>query len=277
MPDPGTAPLGLFDDQGVRMPKVSGQITLSRHDGGMVTGIASGRTDFSGTVIERVTQSKMTKLRKWQSRIRISGRRDRRAYEILGRVSDICNALSLPKMVLETASLTYRNLENTVDLKNKSMVGVASVMVYMGCKKCDAIRSMDEIVSSICLQKDVRSKTKLANRYYRTLVLETGNPRSEPIPIDKYISKISNISESGGHVERLALQLAHKTKNQDISNGRDPSGLAAAYLCIASMLLSSDNIQRDIAEASGVTDVTVRSRCKDILSTYDIHITLNHS
>lgn len=275
MPDPGTSPLGTFGDQDIRLPKVSGQVTLSRHDGGIITSIAASRTDFSGNVIERVTQSKMTKLRKWQSRIRINGSRDRRTSDILHKITDICNVLSLPKMVLETASLTYRNLDSVADLKNKSVIGIASVMVYMGCKKCDAIRSMSEIVSSICPQKDVRLKTKLANRYYRTLVLETGSPRSEPIPIEKYISKISNMSDSGGYAERLALQLARKAKNQDISNGRDPGGLAAAYLCIASMLLSSDNIQRDIAEASGVTEFTVRCRCKEILSTYDIRITLN--
>ena len=277
MPDPVMSSLGLFDDQGKRMPRVSGQLTLSQHDMGVMTGIASGSTDFSGNVIARVTQSKMTKLRRWQNRIRINGNRDRRTFEVLNKVSDICNALSLPKTVLESASLIYRNLNGTVDLKNKSTVAIACAMVYMGCKKCDAIRSMQELVGAICPQKEVRLKTRLANRYYRTLVLETGSPRSEPIPIDKYISKISNISETGGHAERLALRLAHKTKNQDISNGRDPGGLAAAYLCIASMLLSPDNIQRDITEASGVTNVTVRGRCKAILSTYDIRITLNPS
>lgn len=275
IPDPVMSSLGLFE-QGNSMPRVSGQLTLSKHDMGVMTNIASGSTDFSGNVIARVTQSKMTKLRRWQSRIRINGTRDRRTFDVLNKVSDVCNALSLPKTVLESASLLYRNLDGTVDLKNKSTVAVACAMVYMGCKKCDAIRSMHELVGAVCPQKEVRLKTRLANRYYRILVLETGS-RPEPISIDKYISKISNISEIGGHAERLALRLAHKTKNQDISNGRDPSGLAAAYLCIASMLLSPDNIQQDITEASGVTNVTVRGRCKAILSTYDIRVTLNPS
>ncbi|MXX20661.1 MAG: transcription factor IIB [Cenarchaeum sp. SB0665_bin_23] len=277
MPDPETAPLGLFDDKGTRLPRVSGQVTLARHDNGMLTAIAPGGTDFSGNIIERVTQSKMVKLRKWQNRIRINNNADRRAFDILKQITDICSALSLPKTVLETSSLTYRSLSTATDLKNKSTVGLACVMVFMGCKKCEALRSMQEIVSAACPPKEVRLKTKLANRYYRTLVLATGNPRSEPIPLDKYISKISNLAESGGRAERLALQLAHKTKNKYITNGRDPNGLASAYLCIASMLLNVNNAQRDISEASGVTDVTVRCRSKEILSMYDIRITLDPS
>lgn len=274
IPDSGVTLLGSYDDKDRKTPRASGRLTFAQHDFGITTGIAPSKTDFSGNAIKRVTQSKMSQLRKWQHRIRLEGSRERRVAVILSKVSDICGTLSLPQTVLETASLIYRNLDSTVDLKNKSIPAIASAVVYMACKKCDAIRSMQELIETVCPPREVRTKTKLANRYYRVLVLETGSPRTTLMPLDKYISKISNISDSGGRAERLALRLARKTKNQEISSGRDPHGLAAAYLCIATMLLIPENVQRDIAEAAGVTEVTVRSRCKEILSAYDIRITL---
>lgn len=273
----GPTHLNSFESGDPKMARGAGQTTYTRHDMGLATSIDPAPRDFSGNLIERTIQTKMTQLRKWQHRIRVTGSRDRRMSGILIKVGDICNSLALPKTVLETASLIYRNLDGMVDLRNKSIPAIASAVVYMACKKCDVIRSMEEIVARSCPSKEVRSKTRLANRYYRVLVIETGSPRSDPMPLDKYISKISNMSESGGRAERLALRLARKTENHEISSGRDPHGVAAAYLCIASMLLGPSNVQRDIVDAAGVTEVTVRSRCKEILSKYDIRITLSPS
>ena len=44
----------------------------------------------------------------------------------------------------------------------------------MACKQCDVVRSLEEICRGICPSKDVKSKTKLAARYYRTMVMEMG-------------------------------------------------------------------------------------------------------
>ena len=46
------------------------------------------------------------------------------------------------------------------------------------------------------------------------------------------------------------------------------------YLYIASILLGQSVLQRDISSVSGVTEVTIRNRCKEILSGFKLKVTL---
>lgn len=71
-------------------------------------------------------------------------------------------------------------------------------------------------------------------------------------------------------IERLALEIAKKTENHLLSDGKSPNGIAAAYLYLASILLGVNILQMDISKLAGVTEVTIRNRCKDILTSYKI-------
>jgi len=75
-------------------------------------------------------------------------------------------------------------------------------------------------------------------------------------------------------VERLSLEIAEKTKDRNLADGKAPNGIAAAYLYIASILLGQSVLQRDISSVSGVTEVTIRNRCKEILSCFKLKVTL---
>ncbi len=75
-------------------------------------------------------------------------------------------------------------------------------------------------------------------------------------------------------VERLSLEIAEKTKYRNMADGKAPNGIAAAYLYIASILLGQSVLQRDISSVSGVTEVTIRNRCKEILSGFKLKVTL---
>jgi transcription initiation factor TFIIB len=76
-------------------------------------------------------------------------------------------------------------------------------------------------------------------------------------------------------VERLAIDIAHKTDDHLLADGKAPNGLAAAYIYIASILLGFNILQRDISSLSGVTEVTIRNRCKDILTYFKLTVTVN--
>jgi len=101
------------------------------------------------------------------------------------------------------------------------------------------------------------------------------NPNSrisniQNIGISQYISKLANLSNFDTKIERLALEIAKKTENHLLSDGKSPNGIAAAYLYISSILLGVNILQMDISKLAGVTEVTIRNRCKDILTNYKI-------
>ena len=262
----------------MKLARATGQTTYAQHDLGIATEISIGSTDFSGKKINAETANQMHRLGKWQQRVRVSSSRDRRLSNVLGRVSEICQSCSLPKNVTETASIIYRSLDGkNIQVKGKSVLSISAAVVYMACKRCDVIRSLEEILKEVCHPRDVKSKTKLASRYYRTLVIELDTVTTPIITMDKYISKIANMTNTDTRIERLSLEIAEKTKDRNIADGKAPNGIAAAYLYIASILLGQSVLQRDISSVSGVTEVTIRNRCKEILTSFKLNVTLRPS
>ena len=259
----------------MKLARATGQTSYSQHDLGITTEISIGTKDFSGKKISAEMSNQMHRIGKWQPRVRVSSSRERRLSNILGRISEICQNCSLPKNVIETASMIYRSLDGkNIQVKGKSVDSISAAVVYMACKQCDVIRSLDEILREVCHASKIKSKTKLASRYYRTLVMELGTNTAPIVTMDKYISKIANMTKTDTRVERLSLEIAEKTKDRNLADGKAPNGIAAAYLYIASILLGQNIIQRDVSSVSGVTEVTIRNRCKEILSAFKLKVTL---
>ena len=169
----------------------------------------------------------------------------------------------------------YRNIDGQINIKGKSVEGIAAAILFMACKQCGVIRTIEEIARGTSPTK--KPKTKLASRYYRTMVIETGHANTPAVAMEKYISKFANKAQVDSKVMRLALKMAEKTKNATIIDGRSPHGIAAAYLYIASTLLGHGILQREISAVADVTEVTIRNRCKEILTNYSMVIALRPS
>ena len=235
-------------------------------------------TDYSGKKINSEMMGQMKRIGQWQKRVRISSSRERRLSNVLTKISEICRVNSLPKNVLETASLIYRSLDGkNIKVKGKSVVSISAAVVYMACKRCEVVRSLDEIVREFCQPKEVKAKTKLASKYYRTMAMELDLTHVPLVTTEKYISKIANMTNTDVKVERLAIEISKKTKDRYLSDGKAPNGIAAAYLYVASILLGQSVLQRDASTVSGVTEVTIRNRCKEILTNYKLSVTLRPS
>ena len=278
MADYGPEAKGSELEDKMKLARATGQTTFSQHDLGIATEISIGAKDFSGKRINSQVASQMNNLRQWQKRVRVSSARERRLSNVLTRIGETCQSCGLSKNVLETASMIYRSLDGkNIEVKGKSVASISAAVVYMACKQCDVVRSLDEIIRGICVPKDVKSKTRLAARYYRTLVMELGTSVTPTVTMDKYISKIANVTKTDVRVERLALEIAQKTDDQNLADGKAPNGIAAAYLYVASVLLGQNVLQRDMSSVSGVTEVTIRNRCKEMLTSYKLKVTLRPS
>jgi len=99
------------------------------------------------------------------------------------------------------------------------VISISAAVVYMACKQCDVIRSLEEILREVVIPRDVNSQTKLASRYYRMLVMELGTSTAPVVTMDKYISKIANMTNIDTRVERLSLDIAAITKDRNLADG----------------------------------------------------------
>jgi transcription initiation factor TFIIB len=306
-----------------RISRASGAMSFSQHDYGLRTEIGSGSKDYGGKAINSQMAEHLTNLRKWHSRIRVSSSKDRRLANVLSKITETCSNLSLPKILIETAAMIYRNYEKNKEAKGKSVSCISAATIYLACKRCSIVRSLNEIVEATGISSNDRSTLKLASKYYRMMSMELGiyndnfgeqdnqnnqsqnNDKSQTsfflsnyqliktndktsitkpkymakgisnfLSIDQYIAKLVNLAKLDTRIERLAIDLAHKTSKNLLVDGKSPNGIAAAYIYLSSVLLGMNILQIDVSGLAGVTEVTIRNRCKEILCSSKIIITI---
>jgi transcription initiation factor TFIIB len=94
-------------------------------------------------------------------------------------------------------------------------------------------------------------------------------PVADPVhSIPKIASKIA-INEK---TQQTAIKLLHNAEEKKIIAGKDPQGMAAAAIYIACVIEGEKKTQKEIAEAAGVTEVTVRNRYKGLRSSFNLEI-----
>jgi len=89
------------------------------------------------------------------------------------------------------------------------------------------------------------------------------------MPIDdpiKYVAKIATKAGISQTTQNRAIKILEKAKEQKAVVGKAPIGMAASALYVASMMNPDEKktTQKALAEAAGVTEVTIRNRYKGL-------------
>ncbi len=91
-----------------------------------------------------------------------------------------------------------------------------------------------------------------------------------PDPMN-YVPKLITKLNLPGEMQTSVFEVLQKAKDHEgLITGRDPRGLAAGAIYIASILTDNRVTQREIASAAGVTEVTVRNRYKELVRKLEI-------
>jgi transcription initiation factor TFIIB len=129
--------------------------------------------------------------------------------------------------------------------------------IYIACREGGASRTL----ADIAVITDIKRKT--ISRGYRLLINELGitMPLIDPI---KCIGKIANKAKLSEKTKRMAIDTMNKLVEKGISAGKAPMGLAATVLYLSCLTNGERVTQTDIAQAAGVTEVTIRNRVKEL-------------
>ncbi|MGB8035623.1 MAG: hypothetical protein WCF03_17550 [Nitrososphaeraceae archaeon] len=87
----------------------------------------------------------------------------------------------------------------------------------------------------------------------------------------KCIVKVANKANLSEKTKRHAMSIMNDISNKEISAGKDPMGLAATVLYLASLKTDEKITQLDISTAAGIAIVTLRNRLRDLRSQLDFH------
>jgi transcription initiation factor TFIIB len=255
------------DEQRAKRARVGAPLTFTIHDKGLSTMIDWHDRDIYGKRISPGQKAQIYRLRKWQRRIRVSDATERNLAFALSEISKIANSLSLPKNILETASVIYRKAVKERLIRGRSIQGVTAAAIYVACRQCGLARTLDEIAQASSISK------KEVGRSYRFLVKEL-DYFIPPLRPSQYVTKFSNQLTMQGKVEEIAHKILTAAKELKLTSGRGPTGIAAAASYIASVLTGERKTQREIAEIAQVTEVTIRNRYKELVERLQFVISL---
>ncbi|NON61629.1 transcription initiation factor IIB family protein [Acidianus sp. RZ1] len=210
-------------------------------------------------------RAKAMRLRKLQLRSRIGTSEQRNLVKAMTVLERIANQLGLPKSVKEEASIIYRKALDKKLIKGRSIEEVMAASVYAACRKDKIPITIAEIVRTTSVNKKEIAKA------YRLLLKEnvTDVPASDP---KYYVVKIASLLGLSGKTMSAALEIVDKAKNSGITSGKDPASIAAASIYIASSLNGERRSQREISEVSGVTQVTIRNRYREIAKEVGVEV-----
>ncbi|MDP9488741.1 MAG: transcription initiation factor IIB [Thermoproteota archaeon] len=233
--------------------------SLAVHDMNLSTIIGKTNKDSAGQLIDSGMQARMNRLRIWDSRTMYrdsSSRNFTTAFVLLGKLKD---KLSLTPSIIEKTAYTYRKVQEDGLIRGRTIGAVLVACLYITCREQGVSRTIDELAEASNIRR------KAIAKIYRDIVfhLERKIPQ---VNCFQCIDKIANKIELNEITTRHARDLMKKVLEQEFSAGKDPMGFAGAVLYVSLQMEGKTVRQIDIAEAAGVTEVTIRNRAKELKS-----------
>nr|CAA50006.1 transcription factor IIB [Pyrococcus woesei] len=251
-----------FDaSQRERRSRTGAPESILLHDKGLSTEIGIDRS-LSGLMRE-----KMYRLRKWQSRLRVSDAAERNLAFALSELDRITAQLKLPRHVEEEAARLYREAVRKGLIRGRSIESVMAACVYAACRLLKVPRTLDEIADIARVDK------KEIGRSYRFIARNLNlTPKKLFVKPTDYVNKFADELGLSEKVRRRAIEILDEAYKRGLTSGKSPAGLVAAALYIASLLEGEKRTQREVAEVARVTEVTVRNRYKELVEKLKIKV-----
>jgi transcription initiation factor TFIIB len=265
MMDKGPEWRAFTQEEKASRSRVGVPTSYSVHDKGLSTAISQVDRDAFGRKLPLSTRLQMWRLRKWQIRSRVHSSIDRNLAQAMAELDRLSDKVFIPQPTKEKAAVTYRKALDKGLVRGRSIAAIAAAALYAACRGSGTPRTLREIAeASLVDKKDVA-------RCYRLLLreLDVHMPIADPLT---YVSKIAERTGISGKTQGLAIQILRIARKKRAAAGKDPMGLAAAALYIACLQNNEKKTQKDIAEAAGVTEVTVRNRYKTLKKQLDLEL-----
>jgi transcription initiation factor TFIIB len=221
--------------------------------GGAVISLMKPDMGLASTIGER---RRAGKLGIWAARTMYTQRQWSLA-KALRFIDTYVDKLGLDRTAAERAAYMYRKAVGRGLQRGRTARSLAAASVYASCREAGIPRTLNSVAEAANLGR------KNLARDYRVLVkiLELKMPIVGP---ERYVPKIAATLRIDERTKRQAYSILAAARRNGLVAGKDPKGLAASALYLASGPGTRGRSQADFARASGVTEVTLRSRAHQL-------------
>jgi len=244
-----------FDEsQRSKRVRTGAPLTPTKHDHGITTEIGKGRGELFKVLPKKRAQ--YYRLAKWHKRLIKS--KDRNLSFAFSELQRLVSQLGLSPAVHEKVARLYERAANESLVRGRSTESIISALLYTTCREQGAPRTLDEISKASGISRRDIGKT------YRYIARKL-TIRILPAKAQDYVPRFGSLLGLTERVQVKAVKILDEAGELDVTSGKGPIGVASAALYIAAVLEGEKKTQREVADAIGVTEVTIRNRYKEII------------
>jgi len=170
----------------------------------------------------------------------------------------LCFNLNIPSHIKnETISLYKKSFKANL-LKGRSISGMIAACLYFVSKKLNTPVIFKEIIYESTADAEIIKKC------YKALIKKFKLPHHNVNPL-LFVPRYSSALDLDIETQQLVVKiLTHLLKNNEF-DGKNPMGLCGGAIYFAAKLKGKKITQKQVAKKVGITDLTLRSRYKEII------------
>lgn len=166
--------------------------------------------------------------------------------------------LKMPEYSEKEAARVYRECAEKGITVARPAENVIAGCIYIACRIYGLPKSLNEVSAKTNISKKVLGKMyKLISRKLKITI----RPLS---PID-FISRFAGTLDISAKAETQAVKIYEKFVKLELTSGKSPVSMAATSLYLSAMMNGEKVTQQKMAETSGITETTLRIRCKEMI------------
>ncbi len=225
--------------------------------------IGKEKTDSNGNLLDVKEKILYNRLGKIQNSLIDS--LERNFWEAKPKLKMITSKLNIPDYISETAWRIYVEAAKKKLTMGRSIIGFVTASLYAAIRIHELSMIFDDVYD---IELVPRRTVHQALGLLVKIVLPELGYKYKPITSRQLVYRFGNSLTLPMEVQNRAIELLEKvSQNRINTQGKDPRGYAASAIYIAAREfnnLANRRTQAEVSNVAKITEVTLRSRAKDI-------------
>ena len=178
---------------------------------------------------------------------------------IMGKLDALKDKLALSDVLKEKAVHLYKKIIEKNIIKGRSSDAMVAAVIYVACRDSETSHTLNDITKATGLRKNSIA------RYYRAILVNL-NLQIPVSDIGQCFLRIANDVGISEKTKQHAIKILDNAKKRNHLAGKNPMGVAAAAIYLASIDIGKKISLQELANIAMLTEVTIRNRCKGLRS-----------
>jgi len=187
---------------------------------------------------------------------------ERNYWESNPKLNELCKKLNLSEYISESAWKIYSEAAKQKLTMGRTIDGFVAASIYASMRVNNLPKDLEEVIEvSLMPPRTVVSSLSLI----KNKVLPKLNMKYKPLNPQMLVPKFANELEISICLQKQASELISYALHHGLKGGgKDPKGYAAAALYLVTKPTHEKKTQTEIAGCARITEVTLRTRAKQI-------------